>query len=366
VRGQRVTLAWTDNSHNENEFRVAVSRDGGQSWTNVGTVNANQTAFQVTGLEPESRYWFRVQAFNRHGHSEYTSAVEVVTSRLRPAQPSNLYAMAVGGRSVDLAWTDNSNNEQAFRIAISRDGGNSWDNIGTVAANQTMFQATGLEPETSYWFKVRAANEHGYSEVTNVVHAVTTQLRPADPSNAHVTYIDPTTVELAWADNSNNEQAFRIAISRDGGNSWDNVGVVGPNQTSFRATGLHPGTNYWFKVRAANDHGYSQYTNVVHVATPVPPILQPVAPSHLFAADVHRQSVDLAWTDNSNNEQEFRIAISRDGGRTWDNIGVVGTNQTGFRAKDLQPNTRYWFKVRAAFNGVYSDYSNVVEVRTKG
>jgi hypothetical protein len=276
-----------------------------------------------------------------------------------PTAPTNLTA-SVAAQSVDLTWTDNSNNETGFRIAVSLDGGATWNNFGTVGANVTSFNATGLQPGTRYLFKVRAANGDVYSDYTNTVDVTTLLEPPAAPTNLTAS-VATRSVNLTWTDNSNNETGFRIAISLDGGATWSNVGTVGANVTSFNVTALQPGTRYLFKVRAANGDVYSDYTNTVDVTTLAKP---PAAPTNLTAS-VAAQSVDLSWTDNSNNETGFRIAISLDGGATWSNVGTVGANVTSFNVTGLKPGTRYLFKVRAANGTLYSDYSNTVDVQTK-
>lgn len=96
-------------------------------------------------------------------------------------------------------------------------------------------------------------------------------------------------------------------------------------------------------------------------AAPTPP----ATPANLRAANVWARATDLNWDDRSGGETEFRVAVSRDGGRTWENVGVAGANATGLRVSGLLPNTRYLFKVRAANAGGYSDYSNTVTLTTR-
>ncbi len=117
-----------------------------------------------------------------------------------------------------------------------------------------------------------------------------------------------------------------------------------------------------FKVRAANAEGFSDYTNTVDLTTRIEP---PVAPGNLRVANTWARTIDLNWDDRSSNESEFRIAISRDGGKTWDHIGTVSANESKFRVNNLSPKTTYLFRVRAAnIEGLSSD-SNILSVTTK-
>ncbi len=357
-----IDLNWDDQSNNETEFRIAISRDGGANWDNIGVVAANSTGFRVENLNPGTRYLFKVRAANGEGYSEYSNTIDVITRIEPPAAPGNLRVANLWARTIDLNWDDLSSNETEFRIAVSRDGGANWDNIGVLAANSTGFRVENLNPGTRYLFKVRAANGEGYSEYGNTIDVTTRIEPPAAPSNLRVANLWARTIDLNWDDLSNNETEFRIAISRDGGANWDNIGVLAANSTSFRVENLNPGTRYLFKVRAANGEGYSEYSNTIDVTTRIEP---PAAPSNLRVANLWARTIDLNWDDLSNNETEFRIAISRDGGANWTNVAVTGVNATSFRIENLNPNTRYLFKVRAANSEGFSDYSNTLDVRTR-
>ena len=362
IWARTIDLNWDDLSNNETEFRIAISRDGGANWDNVGVLAANSTGFRVENLNPGTRYLFKVRAANGEGYSEYSNTIDVTTRIEPPAAPANLRVANTWARTVDLNWDDLSNNETEFRIAISRDGGANWDNVGVLAANSTGFRVENLNPDTRYLFKVRAANGEGYSEYSNTIDVTTRIEPPAAPASLRVANTWARTVDLNWDDLSNNETEFRVAISRDGGANWDNVGVLAANSTGFRVENLNPGTRYLFKVRAANGEGYSEYSNTIDVTTRIEP---PAAPANLRVANIWARTIDLNWNDLSNNETEFRIAISRDGGANWDNVAIAGANATSFRIENLNPNTRYLFKIRAANSEGYSDYSNTLDVRTK-
>lgn len=93
-----------------------------------------------------------------------------------PATPTNLAATAVSSTRIDLAWTDNSSNEDGFRIERSPDGV-TFTQIATVAANVTGYSNTGLTCSTFYQYRVRAYNAVGNSAYSNTVKRKTSQCR---------------------------------------------------------------------------------------------------------------------------------------------------------------------------------------------
>ena len=98
-----------------------------------------------------------------------------------PADPSNLAATAVSGVQINLSWQDNSNlqsnREDGFYIEKLVSG--TWTRIATASAGATSYAVGGLQPGTSYSFRVQAFNVVGTSGYTNVASATTPNVAPA-------------------------------------------------------------------------------------------------------------------------------------------------------------------------------------------
>jgi alpha-tubulin suppressor-like RCC1 family protein len=73
-------------------------------------------------------------------------------------------------------------------------------------------------------------------------------------------------INLSWADNSGNEDGFKIERSPDGTN-FTQIAQVLPNTTAYRNTGLALGTTYFYRVRAYNRGGSSDFSNVPNATT---------------------------------------------------------------------------------------------------
>ena len=92
-----------------------------------------------------------------------------------PNAPSNLNGTAVSTTQVNLSWSDNSNNEDGFRIERCA-GSNTCTNFAQIAQtgpNVTTFPSTGLAKNTWYRFRVRAFNASGNSAYSNIVNVKT-------------------------------------------------------------------------------------------------------------------------------------------------------------------------------------------------
>jgi hypothetical protein len=176
---------------------------------------------------------------------------------------------------------------------------------------------------------------------------------PVGPSNLAGTIVSSKKIQLSWIDNSNNESGFKIERSTDG-TTFVLIATVGTNVTTYSNTGLTASTTYYYRVRAFNSVGKSAYSNTVNITLGVP-----AAPSNLIASATLAGEIDLSWTDNSNNEAQFKIERSTDLGLTFTQITTVGANVTSYRDIGLTPLTTYTYRVRASNVLGDSAYSNL-------
>jgi hypothetical protein len=73
-------LRWRDNSTTEQGFRID-RKVGAAAWAPRAEVAADVTGFADTGLTPNTRYRYRVQAFNAGGASAFATSAAVKTPR---------------------------------------------------------------------------------------------------------------------------------------------------------------------------------------------------------------------------------------------------------------------------------------------
>jgi len=75
-------LAWTDNANNETGFKIERCQGNGCSnFAEIAQVGANVTTFPNTGLSANTRYRYRVRAFNGGGNSAYSNIAGARTNR---------------------------------------------------------------------------------------------------------------------------------------------------------------------------------------------------------------------------------------------------------------------------------------------
>src|SRR5207302_7016475 len=102
----------------------------------------------------------------------YSNVANATTSAALPAAPSNLTASAMSTSQINLAWSDNSNNETAFVIERSSNG-TTFTQIATVVADITSYSDTGLTIGSPYSYRVKASNTAGSSAFSTVANSST-------------------------------------------------------------------------------------------------------------------------------------------------------------------------------------------------
>ena len=74
VSTSQINLSWSDNSSNETGFMIERCQGNGcTSFAQIAQVGANVTTFSNTGLAGNTRYRYRVRAFNAVGNSAYSN-----------------------------------------------------------------------------------------------------------------------------------------------------------------------------------------------------------------------------------------------------------------------------------------------------
>ena len=87
---------------------------------------------------------------------------------------TDLTASAVSATSIQLAWNDNSANEEGFKIERRLGETGTWGQIASLPANTVSFTDTGLAADNAYYYRVRSYNaSNGDSHYSNEAHAIT-------------------------------------------------------------------------------------------------------------------------------------------------------------------------------------------------
>jgi predicted esterase len=202
------------------------------------------------------------------------------------------------------------------------------------------------------------------------------------------TPVSPTQINITW-ENPAGESGFEVWRYRQGNyvagppatgyplEKYHLVGTVGANVTTFSDTGLRPGANYIYRIRAIVPGGASLSTqpSPTFVTTPQD-VIAPSAPGNFVATNTENTEISLSWsasTDNDNNviysyelyNNTNLIATLRSDSLDADRTDGNPAPATGYTVTGLTPSTSYTFNVRARdYKGNFSGYSTVTASTT--
>jgi fibronectin type 3 domain-containing protein len=90
-----------------------------------------------------------------------------------PPAPTSLQATAVSGTQINLTWSFSANNANGIYVEESTDAVH-FTQVAMLGATATSYSAVGLQPSTTYTFRVRSFNTVGTSAYSNTASAKTT------------------------------------------------------------------------------------------------------------------------------------------------------------------------------------------------
>ena len=182
---------------------------------------------------------------------------------------------------------------------------------------------------------------------------------PTAPGTPAVGTITTSSVDLSWSGSADNNGA---TITSYGVQRATNSGfTAGTASNSFTGTSgtvssLASGTNYWFRVEAANSAGTSAWSAACATAT------LPAAPTALTATNETPSSFTLNWTaPTGTGITQYRIqqstAADFTGATTWDQAGVSRA------ISGLEPAATYYYRTAALTAGGWGAWSASFSVR---
>ncbi|MFH0888606.1 MAG: M6 family metalloprotease domain-containing protein [Planctomycetota bacterium] len=104
------------------------------------------------------------------------------------------------------------------------------------------------------------------SNVLSDSKTITVTVLLIPPANLTATAISSYAIRLNWTDTSINETGFKIERSPDN-ITFTQISMVGSNITSTLDTNLSAETDYYYRIKAYNSTGNSDYSNVVSATT---------------------------------------------------------------------------------------------------
>ncbi len=215
VLNNQISLNWTDNANDELGYRVYRANVIPPQLIS-GNLPPNTTTFTDTGLLPNTKYIYRVLAYN--GEGEGTSAeLQTYTQANFPGIKDKF---TYGKNSIFFLIDKNSNPENTeYSIFAS---------VDTLTSRYV--QADGSLNTTQFWQTFSSWNSGGFFQIINLVPSTNYYIKPI-ARNANLIQTPTNNFELMQTD------SFSISSSIKSG--W-NLLSIPTNRTDFRKSSVFP------------------------------------------------------------------------------------------------------------------------------
>jgi beta-glucanase (GH16 family) len=307
----QINLAWTDNTYGENGFKVERSTDN-VNFSEVATVAADVHTYLDTGLDRDTRYYYRVRAYIGTNYSAYSNKANTITDVTPPAAVTNLSLPSLGKMTMAVSWTapgDDGTGESVVEYDLRRSTSPiTAANFGSATRVTTGNPQASGHPEcrvvsgltacTTYYFAVKSRDEAAnWSAISNVPSARTLCqqnivaecvlpdndiIPPAAVSNLSVPSTGKTTMAVSWTAPGDDgtagtatEYDFRYStapITAANFASATRVIIAAPQAAGTQecriASGLSPcNVSYYFALKARDE--YSNWSAISNVPSAI-------------------------------------------------------------------------------------------------
>ena len=381
-----IRVRWTeprDNGGDITSYEIEWSADGSaESWQSLATVGVSDEGFDKreysdTGVPAGDERYYRIRAVNEAGAGRWSSAVSAVTP---PGMPTLFRAEPNGPNAILITWappddaTDGST-VTSYELEVSTDGGANYSRLSSPGRTSRSYNHTGLRPNDSRHYQMRACNGAGCGEWSFPDSATVVPGVPYAPGlTARAN--SASEIKLSWTKPNDGGSAitgYDLEHYTDGGD-WSHLDSnISPDVREYvhqDANGdlFGGGTTHRYRVRAVNEMGEGAWSaeRSVTISAQAPGRLE-LTVSQVKAGEediwvngvvtkrpvYSEDSLELSWTVPENNGSRitgYRVERNDGVGTGYDNwvrIGTAGASATSYTDRNLYSGTYYCYRVAA-------------------
>ncbi len=256
-------------------YGLQVSTTNNFSTTVFNISGIIDSSWQLSDLDRETIYYWRINATNEDGTSEWSDTWNFMTEINIPSKPTLVSPL---NGSTDIATNPTLSwnillRAESYGLQVSTLSSFSttiFDEGGLTDSSQ---QINGLNEETTYYWRVNATNITGtsvWSDTWNFttekiinIPSIPTLVAPSNGASGI-----PTGPNLNWnASTGANSYALQISALSDFSTTiYNQTGLTGNN---LDMNGLDEKTTYYWRVNATNNTGTSSWSDIWHFTTEI-------------------------------------------------------------------------------------------------
>ncbi len=302
-----IDLTWNEPKDNGKEisgYQIEFSEDGSaDSWSWLTSTGAR--AYTDSALQSNMRRYYRVRAVNSAGDGVWSRTVSATTQTAPPYEPSLTGAEADGPNAIVVTWEEPYVYDGVaitqYEVSWARNpDAETWRNSRTFSASTRSWRHTGLKPDETWHYRVRASNGGGRWSYWSYIQSATTAseaVPSTEPGGLTAQYDSAErSVKLTWSALSGKAiTGYDLQYSgRYESSEWDILATTGPEELTYTDNGhhLYPGAVILYRVRAVSAEGEGPWSRSVKVSVPPDP---PDAPRLMWVEGDGSNHIVLDW-----------------------------------------------------------------------
>lgn len=220
----------------------------------------------------------------------------------------------------------------------------------------TSCKITKLVKGNEYLFRVKAVNKYGEGETleSDPIKALDPYTIPTAPADVEVTSASADSMTVCWkrpeSDGGSRISGYIIEKREKQGVRWVRVNKKPVYDLRVKATCLHEGCEYEFRVFAENAAGLSEPSAPCPLTVAEDPMFLPSPPAKPVIVDSSKSSITLSWNkplfDGGAAVTGYRVEFRKTTEEEW-STGVYNTDRTEFTVTGLSRGAEYVFVVRS-------------------
>ncbi|MEM1134812.1 MAG: fibronectin type III domain-containing protein [Bacteroidota bacterium] len=336
------------------------------AFSELATLTAEDTTFSHTDIDPATVVFYRIKAINQDAESAYSNVVSATTAAIPLEVPTNLTATVVSSNQIDLSWNSPASTITGYILesALSNEEAE-YSQLVELSAEDTTFSHTGISPETTVFYRVKAINENFESGYSNVASGTTTASLLGSPTELVATDSTTSEITISWTAGTGDILEYVIQSSMiNNANGFTTLDTVDVNTTTFTQTGLSPDTTIFYRVFAINASASSDFSNILRAST-LPDIPIPAVPGNFVAvaSTTDINVVNLSWDVVTENVDGYVIEEATSVNGPYTQITALGATETSF-VRTVPAAGTYFYRIQATNGAVASDFSTAQSVVT--
>ncbi|GAA4306852.1 LamG-like jellyroll fold domain-containing protein [Aestuariibaculum suncheonense] len=258
---QSVTINW-DGNNGELVNKYIVQRKSGFSWVTIYE-STDYTILKTTPQPmPAQTTEYRIRVIGKDNTE--TSQNTFFTVKSIAEAPDDLSGQAISAKKISLNWSAVTNAD-AYNIKRSATSGGSFETVAAYVTDLSYLD-TGLEPETTYYYKISSFNTGGESPDSSpeIMIKTMTLTAPDEITNVLVGSGDAQ-VKMKW--DVIEDSQYEILRSESQVGPFESVVITNFEVPEYTDLTVVNGTTYYYKVRAFNEAGQTPDSEVM-ISTP--------------------------------------------------------------------------------------------------